>query len=74
MHSSTQEIIAGKWHAVKGRIWQKWGEVTHDEYARSRGRREELSGVLQQRIGYGRYLAERGGNKWIDEDERTRNL
>ena len=67
MQSSTQEILLGKWHELKGKVKQKWGNITDDDVTRVSGRVEELAGVLQQRYGYDKAQAEQEINHWLDE-------
>jgi len=67
MQSSTQEILLGKWHELKGKAKQKWGKLTDDDVTRMGGRMEELAGVLQQRYGYDKAQAEQEINHWLDE-------
>ena len=67
MQSSTQEILLGKWHELKGKAKQKWGKLTDDDVTRMSGRMEELAGVLQQRYGYDKAQAEQEINHWLDE-------
>jgi uncharacterized protein YjbJ (UPF0337 family) len=67
MHTSTQDILAGKWHELKGKIRMQWGELTDDDVTRLSGKGEELAGVLQQRYGYNRAKAEAEIAKWLDD-------
>ena len=66
MHSTTQDILAGKWHELKGKVRMQWGEITDDEVARMKGRSEELAGLLQQRYGYGKAKAEAEIARWLE--------
>ena len=47
----TWDEIAGRWTAWRGRMRERWGRLTYDDIAVSRGRREQLIGVLQRRYG-----------------------
>jgi uncharacterized protein YjbJ (UPF0337 family) len=69
MSSSTQEILTGKWHELKGKVRQQWGKLTEDDVTRMSGRMEELEGILQQRYGYDKAKAEAEINKWLDEHD-----
>lgn len=44
--------IQGNWKQMKGKIRQKWAEMTDDEYDKIAGKKEELSGWLQKKYGY----------------------
>jgi len=72
MQSSTQEILLGKWHELKGKAKQKWGKLTDDDVTRMSGRMEELAGILQQRYGYDKGQAEQEINQWLDEHKDPR--
>lgn len=56
---STQNILEGKWKQLKGKVQQKWGDLTNDELDRIEGKREELVGLIQEKYGYAQAEAER---------------
>ena len=37
MDSSTQEILIGKWHELKGKARQQWGKLTDDDITQVNG-------------------------------------
>jgi uncharacterized protein YjbJ (UPF0337 family) len=41
----------GTWNEIKGKLRQKYGELTDDDLAYSEGQDEELVGKIQKRIG-----------------------
>ena len=41
----------GGWNEVKGKLKQKYGQLTDDDLTFSEGKDEELLGRLQQRLG-----------------------
>jgi uncharacterized protein YjbJ (UPF0337 family) len=53
------ERIAGNWMEFKGRLRERWGELTDDEFNVVGGRREQLIGRLQQSYNISREEAER---------------
>jgi len=59
--------VAGNWKQIRGKVREKWGELTDDELDQIAGRRDQLVGKLQERFGYERDLAERE----VDELART---
>jgi uncharacterized protein YjbJ (UPF0337 family) len=69
MHSSTQDILAGKWHELKGKLKSQWGKLTDDDVTRMSGRTEELAGILQQRYGYDKAHAESEIAKWLKDHD-----
>jgi len=41
----------GKWHEIKGKVKEKWGDLTDDEITQGEGKMEELAGKIQQKYG-----------------------
>ena len=54
-----QDILAGKWKEVRGKVKQTWGKLTDNDLDRISGRFEELVGLIQQRYGQTREKAEK---------------
>ena len=54
-----KNILEGKWKQLRGNIREKWGELTDDELDQIAGKRDKLSGLLQERYGYTQMEAER---------------
>lgn len=52
------DIIEGNWKEFKGRVKEKWGKLTDDSLDTIAGRREQLSGQLQQTYGITKDQAE----------------
>lgn len=49
----------GSWKQWTGKIKEKWGKFTDDELTAIAGRREQLSGLLQERYGLAKEHAEK---------------
>jgi uncharacterized protein YjbJ (UPF0337 family) len=43
--------IKGSWNAVKGKLKQKYGQLTDNDLAFAEGKEDELLGRLQQKLG-----------------------
>ncbi|HEY5919814.1 MAG TPA: CsbD family protein [Chryseolinea sp.] len=43
--------IKGNWNEVKGKLKQKYADLTDDDLMFAEGKEEELFGRLQQRLG-----------------------
>jgi len=41
----------GSWNELKGKVKQKWGELTDDDLTYAEGQEEELIGKLQKKTG-----------------------
>jgi uncharacterized protein YjbJ (UPF0337 family) len=59
--------IEGSWTELKGKVKEKWGQLTDDDLEQAAGRRDQLIGALQRRYGYEWDRAERE----LDELTRT---
>lgn len=44
-------IIEGNWNQFKGKVKEKWGELTNDELDQIAGRRDILIGKIQEKYG-----------------------
>lgn len=61
-----EDILAGKWKQLKGKVQQKWGDITNDDLDRINGQRAELVGILQERYGHTRAEAEREVDQFVN--------
>jgi uncharacterized protein YjbJ (UPF0337 family) len=43
--------IKGNWNELKGKLKQKYGQLTDDDLTFAEGKEEELLGRLQQKLG-----------------------
>jgi len=43
--------MKGSWNEVKGRLKQKYGDLTDDDLVFAEGKEDELFGRLQKRLG-----------------------
>lgn len=47
----TKLEIKGNWNVIKGKLKQKYGQLTDDDLTFAAGKEEELFGRLQSRLG-----------------------
>ena len=64
---TNQQILEGNWNEIKGKLRQKWGELTDDDLPQIRGDAEQIIGVIQRKTGETReaieqYLQEISGS------------
>ena len=59
-----QDTLKGDWKQLKGKVQQKWGQLTDDDLDRIEGKREELIGRIQERYGKSKDDAEREVQDW----------
>jgi uncharacterized protein YjbJ (UPF0337 family) len=46
-----RDVIEGKWTEIKGRMRSSYGELTDDDLEAAKGDREQLEGLMQQKLG-----------------------
>ena len=46
--------IKGRWNEVKGKLKQKYADLTDDDLTYAEGKEDELVGKLQQKLGKSR--------------------
>ncbi len=51
--------IQGNWNEIKGKLKQKYAELTDDDLVYAEGKEDELYGKLQKRLGISRDDAEK---------------
>jgi len=72
------DIISGQWKQLKGKIKERWGELTEDDLAAAAGMRDKLLGRLQERYGIAKDEAERQltdfEKKYSGANERVRGV
>jgi uncharacterized protein YjbJ (UPF0337 family) len=59
-----EDTIKGNWLELKGKVKEKWGELTDDDLDQIAGNRDQLLGRIQQRHGRSREEAEAELNDW----------
>jgi uncharacterized protein YjbJ (UPF0337 family) len=53
------DIVKGDWKKFRGKIKERWGELTDEDLDRIEGKRDQLLGALQRRYGVARDEAEK---------------
>jgi uncharacterized protein YjbJ (UPF0337 family) len=56
--------ISGNWTQWKGRIQERWGKLTQDQLDVIAGRRDQLSGQIQEAYGLSKDETERQLRNW----------
>lgn len=51
MATSSKLQIKGNWNVIKGKLKQKYGELTEDDLTYVEGQEDELYGRIQKRLG-----------------------
>lgn len=65
--TSTQQQLTGNWNQLKGKLKERWGQLTDDELQAAEGNYDHLVGLIQQRTGEGRQQVERLVNEFNEQ-------
>jgi uncharacterized protein YjbJ (UPF0337 family) len=68
----SDDILKGKWKQLRGKIQQKWGDLTHDDLDRIQGAQTEFEGLLQERYGYTKERARQEVNDFLRSADTDR--
>jgi uncharacterized protein YjbJ (UPF0337 family) len=64
-----RDVLEGMWKQVRGKVRETWGDLTDDELEEIAGKRDKLSGKLQERYGYSRMEAEAEIDRFLKDTE-----
>jgi len=56
---TNQQILEGNWNEIKGKLRQKWEQLTDDDLPQLRGDADQIIGVIQRKTGEAREAIER---------------
>lgn len=51
---TTKQQASGQWKQIKGAVKEKYGQLTDDELSKVEGDRDQLIGLIQQKVGAAR--------------------
>ena len=66
--------IEGNWKQFKGKVREKWGDLTDDDIKMMGGKKDQLVGKIQERYGISKDEASKQADEWaktLREEERT---
>ncbi len=66
--------IEGNWHQLKGSVQQQWGKLTDDHLHVLAGRRDQLAGRIQERLGVSRDEQHKQLSNWNKRLKASNNL
>jgi uncharacterized protein YjbJ (UPF0337 family) len=61
--------IEGDWKQMKGKVKEKWGQLTDDDMDVIAGKRDQLAGKIQSRYGVAKDEAEKQIDAWAKTHE-----
>lgn len=57
--------VEGNWKQTKGKIKEKWGQLTDDDLTQIDGKRDQLEGKIQERYGIAKDRAREDVENWL---------
>ena len=60
--------LEGNWKQFKGKIKEKWGKLTDDDFTVLEGDRDQLEGTIQKRYGIAKEEAQRQVREFRDRN------
>ena len=58
--------VQGNWKQIKGRVKEKWGNLTDDDLDKIAGRRDQLEGKIQERYGLAKDQVRKDVDDWMN--------
>lgn len=59
------DTIEGRWKELRGKVKEKWGQLTDDQLREIDGSHDRLIGAIQKSYGLSRAEAEREIDNWL---------
>jgi len=59
------DYLQANWDQLKGNVKQQWGKLTDDDVTVMNGRKDELSGKIQERYGISKEEADKQVDEWL---------
>ncbi|RIK88580.1 MAG: hypothetical protein DCC67_00590 [Planctomycetota bacterium] len=50
----SQQTLEGNWNEIKGKLHERWGQLTNDDLQKARGSVDQLVGLIQRKTGEAR--------------------
>jgi uncharacterized protein YjbJ (UPF0337 family) len=57
--------VEGNWKQLRGKVKEKWGNLTDDDLDRVAGQRDQLEGIIQERYGVAKDQARKDVDDWF---------
>lgn len=62
-----KDTLKGEWKQLKGKVKERWGDLTDDDLTKIEGQRDQLVGRVQERYG----VAKERAAEQVSEFERS---
>jgi len=61
--------VEGSWKQIKGKVKEKWGQLTDDDLDNINGKREQLEGKIQSRYGWEKDRVRKDVDDWYNSQK-----
>ena len=61
--------VEGNWKQFKGRVKEKWGDLTDDDLDKINGQRDQLEGIIQERYGIAKDRVRKDVDAWLEGEK-----
>jgi uncharacterized protein YjbJ (UPF0337 family) len=58
--------VEGNWKQIKGKVKEKWGDLTDDDLDKIAGSRDQLEGKIQERYGLAKDQVRKDVDDWMN--------
>ena len=62
-----KDQVEGSWKIFKGKVKERWGELTDDELDQLEGKKDQLAGFIQKRTGESKEQVQKELDRWAAE-------
>lgn len=66
-----KQIVEGKWDQFKGKVKEKWAELTDDDLAAIKGKRDVLEGKIKERYGHDAERIKKEVDEFFEQKENS---
>ena len=73
-----EQTLQGNWNEIKGKLREKWGQLTNDDLQQAQGNTDQLIGLIQRKTGEARNAVEKfltdataGGSSTVGQAAET---
>src|ERR1700733_7458142 len=63
--------VEGNWKQTKGKVKEKWGQLTDDDLTTINGKRDQLEGKIQERYGLAKDMVRKDVDDWLKAKDKA---
>ena len=68
----TKEELHGSWNSIKGKLKERWGQITDNEWREASGNVDQLVGLIQRKTGEARMQIENFIDRLVSQPSADR--